>query len=967
MLSYLKLQIMRRINLMSENVFKNIGFEKLRTIFYILIISVLSSNNLSAQESKIKKPVDFSVYDSWNAISKEAISYDGNWVSYEINPYDGDGELVVMNPYKLIKKVYKRGNNAIFSAGSKFIAFKISAQQDSIRQLKLKKAKKDKFPKDSLAIWSFKDDNTFYISNLISFNLPLEQTDWIAYLHEFHEDKPDTTKADKKEVKKTSKRPKDAPEVFDLVVFQPEKKKEYRFKDVTEFDFSRNGKYLGFIQVVGDSIINSKVNLFNTNTELTTEIFNKEGIAKKITLDNSSSQAAFLFSADSTKEKIYNLFHWNEGEKASAEIKIDTNQFENHKDWIVSENGKIWFSRDDSKLYFGMAIKLEPEPKDTLLEEEKVKLDIWSWKDPLLQSQQLVELKKELKRTYQTVYHVKSKKVVQLENELVQDVSTLLNGNANVAFGVSEKPFMVEQSWQFPADKAYYIIDVNTGKRQNIIEKTRNETAISPFGKYVVWFDSKQKAWFSKDIQTLKIQNLTSNINTVFYDEEYDYPTDIPSYGYAGWTKDDEYFMVYDQFDIWMVDPKGKEAPVLLTAGEGRKNNIEFRYRKLNKETTYIEPNEKMMLTAFNKKTKQSGFYSVSWDKKSIPVKLIMGDFNFYPPIKAKHANQLVWNRSSVKEFGDVWYSDDKFGDPLKISYANPQQENYNWATVELVKWTTFDGKQEEGLLYKPENFDPKKKYPMLVYFYRLYSDRIHTHYYPRPSRSTINILFYTSNEYLVFIPNIRYEIGYPGKSAYNYIVSGTKAMVDKGFVDEKNIGIQGQSWGGYQAAFVITQTNMFKAASVGAPVSNMTSAYGGIRWDSGMSRMYQYEDTQSRIGATLWENPELYIKNSPLFYADKIETPLLIRHNDQDGAVPWYQGIELFVGLRRLNKPVWLLNYNGEQHNLRDKSPDCKDLSIRMFQFFNHYLKGQPAPVWLEKGIPAIEKGKTLGYELVK
>src|SRR5690606_41680366 len=103
------------------------------------------------------------------------------------------------------------------------------------------------------------------------------------------------------------------------------------------------------------------------------------------------------------------------------------------------------------------------------------------------------------------------------------------------------------------------------------------------------------------------------------------------------------------------------------------------------------------------------------------------------------------------------------------------------------------------------------------------------------------------------------------------------------------------------QIAHMITRTNLFAAAIAGAPVANMVSAYGGIRWSTGMSRMFQYEQTQSRIGGSLWRRPLQFIENSPIFWADKVQTPLLMMHNDQDGAVPWYQGIEYYMALRRL------------------------------------------------------------------
>jgi dipeptidyl aminopeptidase/acylaminoacyl peptidase len=212
----------------------------------------------------------------------------------------------------------------------------------------------------------------------------------------------------------------------------------------------------------------------------------------------------------------------------------------------------------------------------------------------------------------------------------------------------------------------------------------------------------------------------------------------------------------------------------------------------------------------------------------------------------------------------------------------------------------------------------------------------------------------------------VHYRVGYPGESALDCIVPGILSILEEGFVDPARIGVQGHSWGGYQIAHMITQTDIFAAAEAGAPVSNMTSAYGGIRWASGMNRAMQYEKTQSRIGATLWEGLPRYIENSPLFWADKVNTPVLMLHNDEDGAVPWYQGIEFFTALRRLGKPTWLVNYNGEPHGVR-KYQNRKDWAERMQQFFDHYLQGAPAPVWLVEGVPAVMKGKTLGLELVE
>ncbi|MBT8384157.1 MAG: prolyl oligopeptidase family serine peptidase, partial [Bacteroidia bacterium] len=384
---------------------------------------------------------------------------------------------------------------------------------------------------------------------------------------------------------------------------------------------------------------------------------------------------------------------------------------------------------------------------------------------------------------------------------------------------------------------------------------------------------------------------------------------------------------------------------------------------KLDKEERFLD-NKKWLLTIFDETTKVDGF--VEFNSKNLKVKpLLKGPYRFSDPIKATLNDKIIFTRESFNEFPDIHYSDMSFKNLVRISNANPQQSDYLWGSIELMKWTSLDGMELTGMLVKPENFDPQKKYPMIVNFYEKSSNNLHRHWAPSPGRSTINYSFYTSRGYVIFNPDVHYRIGYPGESAYNCVIPGVTSLIEKGFIDKDNIGVQGHSWGGYQIAYLVTKTNIFKAAEAGAPVPNMISAYGGIRWWTGLSRQFQYEHTQSRIGGTPWEYPARYIENSPIFNVDKIHTPLLIMHNDADGHVPWYQGIELFVSLRRLGKPSWFLNYNNEPH-WPLKYQNRKDFNIRLAQFFDHYLKGAPKPVWMERGVPAIEKGIHQGYELL-
>lgn len=469
-----------------------------------------------------------------------------------------------------------------------------------------------------------------------------------------------------------------------------------------------------------------------------------------------------------------------------------------------------------------------------------------------------------------------------------------------------------------------------------------------------------------RDAESGEARNVTDGIDVPLWNEEHDRPYPPRPYGSPGWTEGDRELLVYDRYDTWVVDPEAEADPRRLTEGVGRRDSLRFRRIDLEPEEPAIPRGEPLLLASFDYETKASGFHRDKVSGEEPPEELLFGDRRHGFEAKADDAERVLYTRETFREFPDLWTADLSMRDGTRLSDANPQQEDYRWGTAELVSWRSEDGTPLDGILFLPDGLDTSERHPMMVFFYERMSDWLHLHPTPSASSSSINIPFYVSRGYVVFVPDIVYEVGYPGESAVDAIVPGVLSVLDRGFVDPDRIGVQGHSWGGYQVAYMVTKTDLFAAAEAGAPVSNMTSAYGGIRWGSGMSRMFQYERTQSRLGASLWDRRDRYIENSPLFWADRIETPLLMLHNDEDTAVPWYQGIELFVALRRLGKPAWLVNYNGQPHGVRDYESRI-DWSIRMQQFFDHYLKGAPAPVWLAEGVPAVEKGETLGLDPVE
>ncbi|MCF8388411.1 MAG: prolyl oligopeptidase family serine peptidase [Bacteroidales bacterium] len=911
----------------------------------------------NAQPSK-KKPLNHSVYDSWKNIENVRISKDAHWISYELNPQKGDGQLMLYNTHTGNTDSIARGFDAKFSPGSNILVFKIKPQFDTIRQMKLKKVKKEKMPKDSLGIWFLANDSLLSFPDVKSFKMPREKNDWLAFLQKHREAKADSTESNDSTKVKAKKKANQ--KQYDLHILHPAGGESFTFESTEEYSFSKNGESLVFIRSLNDSIDSTAVILFETTSMKTRNVFSGIGKAKKARLNDSGDMLGFIFSADTGDVKIYDLYHWEDDE---VEKLIPSDHSFLPPNWSVSEHGNISFSEDNRRMYFGIAPSPEPEPEDTLTKEEKVSIDIWNWKDPLLQSHQLKRLKRERERNYLSVYHLKNDRVIMLEDTLVRNVNVHLKSKGEYAMGKTKVPYLKQISWNAANYHDVYVIDQASGEKKKVLKKVQSRSIFSPGENYILWYAATDSSWNVYDITKDNFHCLSCGMETNFYDEEFDLAYEPNSYGIAGWTENDEYVLIYDRYDIWKFDPDGKEQAQKLT--NGRANEMRFRYVKTDPEARFIKMDDSLLLSAFNEKTKASGYYYFYPENKELE-KQILQDYRFTGLKKAKDANTFVYAKESFEKFPDLWISDLNFRNTKQITHANPQQKHYKWGTAELIEWTSLDGRPLEGILYKPEDFDPGKKYPMIVYFYETYSDRLHRHYEPKPSRSVINFSYYVSNDYLIFIPDIKYTTGYPGQSAYDAIMSGTMKLLEEPWVNEDKLGIQGQSWGGYQVAYLVTQTDLFAAAEAGAPVSNMTSAYGGIRWGSGMSRMFQYEDSQSRIGGTLWEKPWHYIQNSPLFMAPDINTPLLIMHNDKDGAVPWYQGIELFVALRRLDKPAWMLTYNGAPHNLKRRA-DMEDLTKRMQQFFDHYLKDKPAPRWMLEGIPAIQKGKEFGFELME
>ena len=924
----------------------------------LLIVTLLAvAPGAHAQE----KVLDHDAYDVWRTIQDERISTDGSHVLYRLAPRVGDADLVVTAVGGAEHRV-PRVEEARFSPDSRFVLFTITPAHDSVRVLELADTPDEEMPPDTLGILDLRTDRIERVPGVASWEVPEDGPAVVAYT--LAEDQGTGGSGDDEEGSNEQ-------EGRTLVLRHLGSAAEQQFLNAAEYQFSRDGSALALTiegaegEAIGGPAPAAGVRLVRTETGRTDTLATGPGRYEQLAVDREGERVGFLSdmaSPDSEQPQLA-LYVWESNDE-DTRVVADSSTPGLPDGWWVSEHGDLEFSESGRRLFFGTAPRPAPTAEDTLLDEEKVRLDVWHWQDPLIQPMQLERLEEERERSYLAVALLDRDRVVQLASPALPEVEVGSRGDADVALAETGVPYRGRIGIDAPGYSDLWLIQVPTGERRRVLEQRQVAgAALSPESRYVAWYDYGQRNWFALPVAGGEPVNLTAEIPYPVWEVEADRPMAPGPYGAADWTEDDEELLVYDRYDIWAVDPARPASPRRITEGLGREQRLRLRPVDLDSEERALDPSSPLLLSAFDLQTKDAGFYRDRIGGDQPPERLVYAPKRFGRPERAEEAGVLLYTREDVAEFPDLWVAGLDFRDTRRISDANPQQEEYEWATVELVEWLSSDGEPLQGLLYRPEDFDPSERYPMMVYFYERNSDNLHEHTPPLPHRSIIRPTFYASRGYIVFIPDITYETGYPGESAMDAVMPGVLRLAEEPWVDEHNVGVQGHSWGGYQIAYMVTQTDFFKAAGAGAPVANMTSAYGGIRWGSGMSRMFQYERTQSRIGGSLWDEPLRYIENSPLFYLEEVETPLLIMHNDQDGAVPWYQGIELFMGLRRLGKPAWLINYN-EQPHWPVTAANIRDWNIRMQQFFDHFLKGAPAPVWLAEGIPATDKGRTLGLE---
>jgi dipeptidyl aminopeptidase/acylaminoacyl peptidase len=926
-------------------------------------------------------PLDYKAYDGWNAIRTPKLSDDGRRLAYALTPEDGEPTLVVRDLDSSAERRETRGNAPFFAANGRFVVYTHVPRKKDLDAAKKAKKKPADFPKSGVGILDLDSAKPAeVVDDIKTIVVAKDGGATIAYRAE-----PPTTPSPSPSPAET---PSPAPSAGVSPSASPsaspapkaDKTKEpgslltirdlvagthVTAPDATDVVISDDDRFVAYATETkngkGDG-----VHVYDVAHGTTADVLAGTGRYRDLAIARDGSALAFLsdvatYEDDVPHDAVYVVDLRSSTPTAIKAVDIGTPGVEPKT--TPNANGAVTFSRDGKRVFLGTAVAPTPMPSGT---PAPTAVDLWTWHDDVLQSQQKHDADVERKRTYLAVYDRPSSRFAQLGSPSLRNVAA--NDNATVALGSDDRAYRRSGSWLGQRYDDLYAVALSNGRR-TLLAKRAREGELSPDGRYVLGWDERSRHWYAVRVADRKRVVLAANAGVSFANLDDDHPAPPPPYGTGGWIAGDGAVLLYDEYDVWRADPD-TGAATNLTRGAGRRTQTAYSPVQTDSDAKAFSADKPLLLGLIDARTYQSGYASVA-PRGGVPrtlfeaPEIVNGTRTVFnaglhgftePPLAAKHGARFVFSRETFRRFYDLWSSDTAFGHLAQVTDANPQQAKYRWGTEQLISYKAGDGTPLRAVLLIPDGLRHDRKAPLLVYFYETWSSMFHTYYAPGPGTSP-NISRYVSNGYVMLLPDVHYQVGHPGASALRCITAAVDAAVRTGYVNPARMGIAGHSWAAYQINYMITKTHRFRAVEAGAAVDDMFSAYSGIRLESGVVREAQYEHGQSRIGADPWDRPDLYLENSGLFGIKNITTPYLTIHNDQDGAVPQFEGIEFITAMRRLGKEAYLFSFDGEEHGLRDREHQ-KYWTVHLDEWFDHWLKDAPRPAWMN-GVDYLHRGE--------
>lgn len=915
----------------------------------VLALGASAVPSLALSNDAEKRPLELTDVMQFREIEQRVVSDNGEWLAFAAVPDFGDSEGIVVNTLTAQQFSVERADRPHLSADGSYVAFRRQAPlliREQAAHSDADDRQKEAAKQTDLVLLSTASGEQQHVTDVERFAFTGDG-EVLLRLHK---------KSAKGDLGHT------------LVVQNLGSGDEERYTDVVEFHVAEAGSHFTYTQAFpvngsgneqadenGEESADEEANahrlvVVDTNT-MTQRVLQESDTAKinAVQFNHAGDALAWLSGpADSDNpHPNQHLYVWNAGQSEAELIETRRDGF------VLSQHRTPSWSEDDSRIFVGYrpaqqgpAPELSmPQSIEDLYDLNRLtddrRLQVWHGNDDRIVTHQRETYASRNRATTPAVVWVDSGQVVPLGEDIEESWRQSEHSNAQL---ISNGNNLREISWNgFYHDLDH--VNLRTGERQTVVSRVRSSErgSLSPDGRYVAYVQDDQYQVF--DAQSGIHHPVATDVNVSWVDELQDRPMEASSYGVAGWIDDSSAFLAYDRFDIWKISLDGEA--VRLT--DGRDVSKQFRIHSLT-DALGFKADQTLFVHSYSDTEKYHGFWSLDLGNGEFST-LIEGPKRYQFVDYIEEQQRVLFTEEDFRQFPDLHTASLDFGDVQQLTNVNPQISQFKWGNATLIDWQTNDGVTLQGVVIKPDDYDPSRTYPVMVYYYEQYSQRLH-HFNQMKVNHRPNFPFYVGQDYIVFLPDMRYRMGAPGPSATESLVPGVEKLIEMGIADPQRVGLHGHSWSGYKSAFVVTETDMFAAVVSGAPVSNMTSAYTGIRWQSGLSRQFQYETGQSRIGPSMYENLDPYIKNSPVFFADKINTPMLIQFGDADGAVPWEQGIEYYLALRRLDKDVVMLHYEDEPHHLQQYANKV-DYTIKMLEFFDHYLKGEPAPQWWVEGLP--------------
>lgn len=910
-----------------------------------LVSLLLCAAPLAAQQKPTLTAAD---YGKWENLGATSLAPDGSWLAYTINRSDGSSELRVQKLGSTEKpKVIAYGSGARFTNNSKWLAYTIGLSEDE--REKLTKAKKPVQNKAALLNLATGETALFDAISSFAFSGDAKYIALRGYV------------ADGRKAKGA-----------DLLVRELANGALTTFGNVATYSWGENGSLLA-LALDGDTRTANGVQLFDpaNNTLRTLETGDADFTALRWRDDD--DDLAFLRTAvnEAFADTSNIVIAWRDlAGRQPRRFMLDHPADKGFpREMRVVDARALTWSDDGATLFMGIKARDAKSPKAPIVAanadstqtkasgavapetkaEDPAGVEVWHAKDVDIMPEQKVRANINRNRNYLAAWHLDADRFVQLGNDLTEDI-TLVDGQ-KVAVGIDQTPYERDRMFG-PIYRDYYTVDVSSGDRKKLKERIEFQFGTSPNGRYALFMQNDH--FFVQDLRTGAETNLTRNVPTSFIDHEDDHTVkQKPAFGVAGWTAKDRSVLLYDKYDIWELPLDGSKA-VRLTNGAQEK--VRHRYTQIDPEQDYIDLGKAQYLSLYGEWSKKFGYARLQNGKVERAVWL---DKNVSRLTKADSAQVYTYVVQGFDDSPDLYVAGPDLRNAKQVTETNPFQKDYAWGKSELVSYRNAQGVELQASLAYPANYEPGRKYPMLVYFYEITSNTHHNYMVPS-ERSYYNQQVWSQNGYFVLRPDIVYRDRNPGLSAVDALVPAVDAAIATGMVDEKKVGLVGHSWGGYQTAFVPTQTDKFAAAVAGAPLTDLISMYLSIYWNTGGTDARIFEISQGRMEVPPWEDMESYTKNSPLFNIKTLNTPMLVMFGDKDGAVDWHQGIEYYNAARREGKDFVLLVYEGENHSLA-KKPNQIDYHRRINQWFDHYLKGTPAPAWITEGVKFLDREKEL------